>query len=220
MSFDDIMFGQRSVPSWTFNAKEGPAYVGPDHTVRMKVTKFDSMHGREFVFNPKTGKQEQGDLRWWVDGRPQAAPEAPEVVNRGVRGPARPYLLPVLEGETAFRAWEGVSNKPDGEDDGLRRVVCKGRGKPKDGSPQLDLQFVVKQALKAAKVRTDQASIDQGIWVEITCTGSGKPMGQNNPPKHFTARFWANGDQPDWAADVPAQAPAPDAEKETADPWA
>lgn len=169
---NDLLFGN-AVPAVSFD-------VGTK--VRFRITAHGSIHRREVKFNSDKKRYEQGSALYWDEGK---------VVNYETD---RKVLDPVITMQTTWSAWEGVSEQTEkvGPDDGMRRVIVKGRKAPKS------LMDAVKDACKAAGVRR----IEVGQYGEISCDGEGKPERKNMSPPKFYSAVW-HTTPPAWASEVP-----------------
>ena len=158
--------------------------------VKFRVIEQGSIHRREVKYNNDTGRYEQGDYLYW-DGKKPVTYETD-----------RKVLDPVITIQTTFTKWEAVSDqtKKVGTDDGMRRVVIKGR--KAEGS----IMDAVRKACADAGVR----KIEPGQYGIIRCTGEGKAVRKNmNAPKLYAAEWFLT--PPAWADQVPAgDATAPD----------
>jgi len=169
---NDLLFGN-AVPVVSFD-------VGTK--VRFRVVSQSAIHRREVKFNSDKNRYEQGLAQYWDDGK---------VVNYETD---RKVLDPVITIQTTWSNWEGTSEQAEkvGADDGMRRVILKGRKEPKS------LMDAVKDACKAAGVR----KILPGHFGEIACDGEGKPARKNmSPPKLYSA-VW-HTEPPAWASELP-----------------
>lgn len=170
---NDLLFGN-TIPALAFDKGT---------KVRFRVVDQSSIHRREVKYNADTGRYEQGDFMYW-DGKTPVTYETD-----------RKVLDPVLTVQTTFLNWEAVSDqtKRIGADDGMRRIVIKGR--KAEGS----ILEAVRKACADAGVR----KIEAGQYGEIECTGEGKPLRKGmNPPKIYTATWYTT--PPAWASEVPA----------------
>lgn len=170
---NDLLFGN-TIPALAFDKGT---------KVRFRVVDQSSIHRREVKYNADTGRYEQGDFMYW-DGKKPVTYETD-----------RKVLDPVLTVQTTFLNWEAVSDqtKRIGADDGMRRIVIKGR--KAEGS----ILEAVRKACADAGVR----KIEAGQYGEIECTGEGKPLRKGmNPPKIYTATWYTT--PPAWASEVPA----------------
>lgn len=169
---NDLLFGN-AVPAVSFD-------VGTK--VRFRVVSQSAIHRREVKFNSDKNRYEQGAALFWDDGK---------VVNYETD---RKVLDPVLTIQTTFTNWEGLSEQAEkvGADDGMRRVILKGRKEPKS------LMDAVKDACKAAGVR----KILPGHFGEIACDGEGKPARKNMSPPKFYSAVW-HTEPPAWASELP-----------------
>lgn len=157
--------------------------------VRFRVVDQSSIHRREVKFNNDTNKYEQGDFLYW-DGRKPVTYETD-----------RKVLDPVITVQTTFLKWEAVSDqtKKVGADDGMRRIVVKGR--KAEGS----ILDAVRKAFEVAGLR----KIAPGQYGEISCTGEGKALRKGmNAPKLYAATWYAEA--PEWADQVPSAEAATD----------
>lgn len=151
--------------------------------VRFRVVDQSSIHRREVKYNTDTGRYEQGDFLYW-DGKKPVTYETD-----------RKVLDPVITVQTTFLKWEAVSDqtKKIGADDGMRRIVVKGR--KAEGS----ILEAVRKACQDAGVR----KIEPGQYGEISCTGEGKALRKGmNAPKLYAATWYTT--PPEWADQVPA----------------
>jgi hypothetical protein len=170
---NDLLFGN-TIPALAFDKGT---------KVRFRVVDQSSIHRREVKYNADTGRYEQGDFMYW-DGKKPVTYETD-----------RKVLDPVLTVQTTFLNWEAVSDqtKRVGADDGMRRIVIKGR--KAEGS----ILEAVRKACADAGVR----KIEAGQYGEIECIGEGKPLRKGmNPPKIYTATWYTT--PPAWASEVPA----------------
>lgn len=170
---NDLLFGN-AIPALAFDKGT---------KVRFRVVDQSSIHRREVKYNADTGRYEQGDFMYW-DGKKPVTYET-----------GRKVLDPVITVQTTFLNWEAVSDqtKRIGADDGMRRIVIKGR--KAEGS----ILEAVRKACADAGVR----KIEAGQYGEIECTGEGKPLRKGmNPPKIYTATWYTT--PPAWASEVPA----------------
>lgn len=170
---NDLLFGN-AIPAvaWDKNTE-----------VKFRVIEQGSIHRREVKYNNDTGRYEQGDYLYW-DGKKPVTYETD-----------RKVLDPVITIQTTFTKWEAVSDqtKKVGEDDGMRRVVIKGR--KAEGS----IMDAVRKACADAGVR----KIEPGQYGIIRCTGEGKAVRKNmNAPKLYAAEWFLT--PPEWASQVPA----------------
>ena len=173
---NDLLFGN-AVPAVSFD-------VGT--TVRFRVISQGSIHRREVKFDTDANKYEQGSFLYW-DGKKPVTYETD-----------RKVLDPVLTVQTTFGKWEHTSDqsKKIGADDGMRRIVAKGR--KADGS----LKDAVTKACEEAGVR----KIEAGQYGEIKCIGNGKAVNKSmNPPKIYEAKWFTVA--PEWADEVPSSDP-------------
>lgn len=170
---NDLLFGN-AIPavSWDKGTK-----------VRFRVVEQSSIHRREVKYNTDTGRYEQGDFLYW-DGKKPVTYETD-----------RKVLDPVITVQTTFNAWQAVSDqtKKVGPDDGMRRIVVKGR--KAEGS----IMDAVRSACEKAGVR----KILPGQYGEIECTGEGKALRKGmNAPKIYAATWFDTA--PEWASEVPS----------------
>lgn len=170
---NDLLFGN-AVPAVAFDKGT---------KVRFRVVDQSSIHRREVKYNADTGRYEQGDFLYW-DGKKPVTYETD-----------RKVLDPVITVQTTFNNWEAVSDqtKKIGADDGMRRIVIKGR--KAEGS----ILEAVRKACADAGVR----KIEAGQYGEIECVGEGKPLRKGmNAPKMYAATWYTT--PPAWASEVPA----------------
>lgn len=178
---NDLLFGN-AIPAVAFDTGT---------VVRFRVVEQGSIHRREVKYNTDTGRYEQGDFLYW-DGKKSVTYETD-----------RKVMDPVLTVQTTFLKWEAVSDqtKKVGADDGMRRIVVKGR--KAEGS----LMEAVRAACSDAGVR----KIEAGQYGEIECTGEGTPLRKKmNPPKLYAAKWYLT--PPEWADQVPTGDAADDGE--------
>lgn len=170
---NDLLFGN-AIPAVSWDTGT---------VVRFRVVEQSSIHRREVKYNSDTGRYEQGEFLYW-DGKKPVTYETD-----------RKVLDPVITVQTTFLKWESVSDqtKKVGADDGLRRIVIKGR--KAEGS----IMDAVRKACADAGVR----KIEGGQYGEISCTGEGKAVRKSmNAPKLYAATWYTT--PPEWADQVPA----------------
>jgi hypothetical protein len=170
---NDLLFGN-AIPAVAFDKGT---------VVRFRVVDQSSIHRREVKYNADTNRYEQGDFLYW-DGKKPVTYETD-----------RKVLDPVITVQTTFLKWEAVSDqtKKVGADDGMRRIVIKGR--KAEGS----IMDAVRKACEVAGVR----KIAAGQYGEISCTGEGKALRKGmNAPKLYAA-VW-HLEAPEWADQVPS----------------
>lgn len=177
---NDLLFGN-AVPPVAFD-------VGT--VVRFRVVEQGSIHRREVKWNPDTMRYEQGPFLYW-DNKQKVTYETDNKV-----------LDPVITVATTFAKWESVSEqtKKVGDDDGMRRIIAKGR--KADGS--------LKDAIQAACEKAGVRKIVPGQYGEVRCVGEGKAANKTTkPPKLFEATWYV--EPPEWAGQINTSSEAGDA---------